>query len=60
MEIAVQDGLIKKLSERAERLKDALTKMLKMVKYPRLVEMASKLLSTNNDESPVHGKAQLV
>ena len=47
----MKDGIIKQLSKRGEKLKDALTKLVKMTKYPRLVEMVSKLLTAETDAS---------
>lgn len=43
MELRVKDTLNSHLEKRVAKLKDALAKLLKMAKYPRLVQMASQL-----------------
>ena len=50
MEIKVKDQINQHLEKRVAKLKDALAKMFKMAKYPRLFEMASQLYEAEEED----------
>lgn len=50
IEISVKNALIKQLENKGVATRDALTKLIKMLENPRLVQLASKLLSAEKQE----------